>query len=63
MIWMIIRMIQMSVTSPDRHRQTDGRTSSKILMLYTIGPFGAIIVSPQSTGKGGIIINTVTIVC
>ena len=38
MIWMIIQMIQMSVTSDT---DTDGRTSSKILMLYTIGPFGA----------------------
>ena len=37
---MIIQMIQMSVTSG----QTPGHlTSSKILMLYTIGPFGAKI--------------------
>ena len=39
---MIIQMIQMSVTS-DTDTDTRHRTSSKILMLYTIGPFGAII--------------------
>ena len=35
-------IIQMSVTSRHRHR-----TSSKIQMLYTIGPFGAKIIRKQ----------------
>ena len=50
---MIIQMIQMSVTSgqTDRHL-----TSSKILMLYTIGPFGAKMlkrITRQLPASGG----------